>query len=177
MRSSFSTTSPATGLAPGGGRKEMTRLNGPGGFAPAGAPAARGPVAIATACVALLIALIYVAQAGPARAAGPDVGTEAQRASGKKLYLNYCSQCHGEKGDGQGYAASHLRPTPRDFTSGKFKVRTTPTGALPMHQDLVNIIRRGMPYSSMPAWPNFTDQEVSDLGVLHHDLFRRLFQH
>ena len=63
-----------------------------------------------------------------------------------------------------GYATPHLLPRPRDFTSGKFKVRTTPSGALPTHQDLVNIIRRGMPYTSMPAWPNLSDQEVSDLA-------------
>ena len=93
-----------------------------------------------------------------------DVGTEAQRESGKKLYLKNCSQCHGEKGDGEGYAAPHLRPRPRNFTTGKFKVRTTPNGALPTHQDLVNIIRRGMPYTSMPAWPSLSDQEVSDLA-------------
>ena len=100
----------------------------------------------------------------PLRAQGPDVGTEAQRESGKVLYLKYCSQCHGEKGDGEGYATPHLFPRPRDFTSGRFKVRTTPNGALPTHQDLVNIIRRGMPYTSMPAWPNLSDQEVSDLA-------------
>jgi len=47
---------------------------------------------------------------------------------------------------------------------GKFKVRTTPNGALPTHQDLVNIIRRGMPYTSMPAWPDFSDQQASDLA-------------
>ncbi len=93
-----------------------------------------------------------------------DVGTDAQRGSGQQLYAKYCSQCHGDKGDGEGYAAVHLRPRPRNFTSGKFKVRTTPNGALPTHQDLVNIIRHGMPYSSMPAWPNFSDQEVSDLA-------------
>ena len=98
------------------------------------------------------------------RAQGPDVGTEAQRESGKNLYLKYCSQCHGEKGDGEGYATPHLLPRPRDFTTGKFKVRTTPSGALPTHQDLVNIIRRGMPYTSMPAWPDLSDQEVSDLA-------------
>ena len=98
------------------------------------------------------------------RAQGPDIGTEAQRESGKTLYLKYCAQCHGEKGDGEGYATPHLFPRPRDFTTGKFKVRTTPNGALPTHQDLVNIIRRGMPYTSMPAWPNLSDQEVSDLA-------------
>ena len=108
--------------------------------------------------------LVVAVPTGSVRAAAQDVGTEAQRESGKKLYLKYCSQCHGEKGDGEGYATPHLRPRPRDFTTGKFKVRTTPTGALPTHQDLVNIIRRGMPYTSMPAWPNSSDQEVSDLA-------------
>ena len=112
----------------------------------------------------LPIASLCAAPMGSARAAAQDVGTEAQRESGKKLYLKYCSQCHGEKGDGEGYAAPHLRPRPRNFTTGKFKVRTTPNGALPTHQDLVNVIRRGMPYTSMPAWPSLSDQEVSDLA-------------
>ncbi len=113
---------------------------------------------------AVLIGSLFGVPAGPVRAQGPDVGTEAQRESGKNLYLKYCAQCHGEKGDGVGFATSHLYPRPRDFTTGKFKVRTTPNGALPTHQDLVNIIRRGMPYTSMPAWPNLSDQEVSDLA-------------
>jgi mono/diheme cytochrome c family protein len=116
------------------------------------------------ACLAVLVALLCAAPTGSVRAAAQEVGTEAQRESGKNLYIKYCSQCHGEKGDGEGYAAPHLRPRPRNFTMGKFKVRTTPTGALPTHQDLVNIIRRGMPYTSMPAWPNLADQEVSDLA-------------
>ena len=30
--------------------------------------------------------------------------------SGKQLYLKYCAQCHGEKGDGEGYATPHLLP-------------------------------------------------------------------
>jgi mono/diheme cytochrome c family protein len=117
-------------------------------------------------CLAVLIVSLWVCAAptGSVRAAAQDAGTEAQRESGKRLYLKYCSQCHGEKGDGEGYAALHLRPRPRNFTTGKFKIRTTPNGALPTHQDLVNIIKRGMPYTSMPAWPNFAEQEVSDLA-------------
>jgi cytochrome c len=121
-----------------------------------------GPRALG--CLAVLIALLWAAPTGSVRAQAPDVGTEAQREAGKTLYLRYCAQCHGEKGDGEGYATSHLRPRPRDFTTGKFKVRTTGNGALPTHQDLVNIIRRGMPYTSMPAWPELTDQEVSELA-------------
>jgi mono/diheme cytochrome c family protein len=114
--------------------------------------------------VAVVIAVLCVVPRGGARAQGSDIGTEAQRESGKNLYLKNCAQCHGDKGDGEGYATLHLSPRPRDFTTAKFKVRTTPSGALPTQQDLVNIIRRGMPYTSMPAWPDLSDQEVSDLA-------------
>ena len=123
--------------------------------------------AISRGCIGAVIAFLCIAPLGLGRVAGQgaqDLGTDAQRESGKNLYMKYCAQCHGEKGDGEGYATPHLRPRPRDFTKGKFKVRTTPTGALPTHQDVVNIIRRGMPYTSMPAWPNLSDQEVTDLA-------------
>ena len=116
-----------------------------------------------SACLTLLIASLWAAT-GSVRVTAQDVGSEGQRESGKKLYLQYCSQCHGDKGDGEGYAAPHLYPRPRNFTAGKFKVRTTANGALPTHQDLVNIIKRGMPYTSMPAWPALSDQQVSDLA-------------
>jgi mono/diheme cytochrome c family protein len=119
---------------------------------------------IARGGAALLIALLGTMPAGSARAQGPDLGTDAQREAGKQLYLKYCAQCHGEKGDGEGYATPHLLPRPRNFTTGKFKVRTTPTGALPTHRDLVEIIRRGMPYTSMPGWPNLTEEELSELA-------------
>ena len=119
---------------------------------------------ITSAFVAAGMVLFGVTTMNPVRAQGADVGSEAQRESGKQLYLRYCSQCHGEKGDGEGYAAPHLQPRPRNFTLGKYKVRTTPNGALPTHQDLVNIIRKGMPYTSMPAWPNLSDQEVANIA-------------
>lgn len=119
---------------------------------------------IARAGVAVLLALSGAVPMGLVHAQGPDLGSESDRQSGQQLYQKYCSQCHGDKGDGQGYATPYVLPKPRDFTTAKFKVRTTPTGALPTHQDLVSIIRRGMPYTSMPAWPDLTDQEVSALA-------------
>jgi mono/diheme cytochrome c family protein len=86
--------------------------------------------------------------------------------AGKKVYEQHCIQCHGEKGDGEGPAAVHLSTRPRDFTSGKFKLRTTPSGALPTDDDLKRVVRKGMPYTSMPAWPQLTDAEVD--GVVKY---------
>jgi len=135
------------------------------------------PRLMSRGCVAVLFAVLCAGTMGPVRtpalsgavgvgveAQGPDIGTEAQRESGRNLYLRYCAQCHGEKGDGDGYATPTLLPRPRDFTQRRFKVRTTPNGALPTHQDLVDIIRRGMPYTSMPAWPDLSNRDVSDLA-------------
>ncbi len=122
------------------------------------------PRLIARGSVVLALAALVSVTMSSARAQGPDLGSQAQRDAGKTLYLQSGSQCHGDNGDGEGYATPHVVPRPRNFTTGKFKVRTTPTGALPTHQDLVNIIRRGMPYTSMPAWPNLSDQDVSNLA-------------
>ena len=115
-------------------------------------------------CFGVLVASLCTVPIGSVRVAAQDVGTETQRESGRTLYVRNCAQCHGENGDGAGYATPHLSPRPREFTMGNFKVRSTPNGELPTHQDLVNIIRRGMPYTSMPAWPTLSDQEVSDLA-------------
>lgn len=101
---------------------------------------------------------------GSVAAVGPDLGTDAQRQAGAALYAKFCSQCHGDAGDGAGYAAQHLKPRPRNFTTGKFKIRTTGSGALPTTEDLMQVIRRGMPYTSMPPWPNFTNDELKNLA-------------
>jgi mono/diheme cytochrome c family protein len=84
-----------------------------------------------------------------------DLGTEEQRQAGKADYDKWCSQCHGENGDGRGLAAPYLQPRPRDFTAGKYKIRSTPNGTLPTDEDLARVIRRGIPYTAMP---DFGDQ-------------------
>ncbi len=110
----------------------------------------------------LLIAFILV-EVLPALAGEVTLGTEEQRESGRKLYEKYCSQCHGDEGDGEGIARPFFKPDPRDFTSGAFKIRTTESGELPTDTDLKNIIRNGMPYTGMPAWPKLSDKELMDL--------------
>ena len=53
-----------------------------------------GPRSSLVAGAAALIVSLWAAPTGSARAAAQDVGTEAQRESGKKLYLKYLSLIH-----------------------------------------------------------------------------------
>jgi mono/diheme cytochrome c family protein len=73
-------------------------------------------------------------------------------AKGKQVYDANCVQCHGESGKGDGYGAPFLVPTPRDFTSGQFKFRTTASGQLPTDDDLFRTISRGANGTGMPPW-------------------------
>lgn len=71
---------------------------------------------------------------------------------GREVYLRQCAGCHGVTGDGQGPAAQHLIPPPRDYRLGKFKFTSTPRGAKPRREDLARIIRRGAKGTSMPTF-------------------------
>ena len=110
-----------------------------------------------------LAVLLAWALALPASSQEQSLGGADPQGPGGALYQKLCSQCHGEKGDGKGTAAPRLLPKPRDFTSGKFKIRHTPSGALPTDDDLRHIIREGMPYTSMPAWKQLSDAEIETL--------------
>jgi cytochrome c oxidase cbb3-type subunit 2 len=71
---------------------------------------------------------------------------------GRGIYGSACASCHGVAGDGLGPTARHMNPAPRDFTSGVFKFRSTPSGALPTDQDLFRTVSEGVPGTWMPAW-------------------------
>ena len=60
-------------------------------------------------------------------------------------------------------ATSRLKPEPRDFTSGKYKFRTTPSGMLPTDEDIAKVIKDGLPYTSMPGWPNFSETQIQHI--------------
>ena len=86
-------------------------------------------------------------------------GESQDFATGKTVYEENCAHCHGYEGDGQGYAFENVFPKPRDFTSGMFKIRTTATGEEPTQKDLLQIISRGMPGSTMPEWESILNEE------------------
>jgi cytochrome c oxidase cbb3-type subunit I/II len=73
-------------------------------------------------------------------------------AYGKEVYEARCVGCHGEKGDGNGSAATFLwKQRPRNFTAGVFKFRLTQK-PIPTDGDLLRTITRGVRGTAMPAW-------------------------
>ncbi len=71
---------------------------------------------------------------------------------GKGVYTKYCQQCHGVSGDGNGPAAAYLIPRPRDYRKGTFKFTSTAYGAMPLREDLVRTVKRGIAGTSMPSF-------------------------
>lgn len=83
---------------------------------------------------------------------------------GQSVYDAHCVECHGASGKGDGPAAAYLVPRPRDFTSGKYKIRTTETGTVPSDEDLIATVRRGLYGTAMPAWDRIlSDGDISDV--------------
>jgi cytochrome c oxidase cbb3-type subunit 2 len=94
-------------------------------------------------------------------AADPPEAARARR--GHHAYARYCVSCHGVDGDGRGPTASWIDPQPRDFTSGVFKFRSTPSGSLPTDDDLYRTITNGLHQTFMPRWAPITEIERRDL--------------
>jgi mono/diheme cytochrome c family protein len=92
---------------------------------------------------------------GPTPIAGSDLHLR-----GRYVFQRHCAVCHGRWGDGRGEMSVGMRPRPRDFTTGVFKFRSTPSGFLPTDEDLRRTLRRGIANSSMPAFGSLTENEV-----------------
>ena len=80
---------------------------------------------------------------------------------GKKLYVTYCSSCHGEGGKGDGPAAASLPVKPANHTDG------TVMNKLP-DKTLFEIISKGGQAAGkstfMPAWGgSLRDKQIQDI--------------
>jgi mono/diheme cytochrome c family protein len=119
-----------------------------------------------TAMCVTLVAMMLLASA-LARAQESHIGNlHGQATRGKILFTRYCIGCHGEHGDGAGENAPHINPQfpkPRDFTAGLFKCRSTPSGSIPLDEDLFATVGRGINTTAMPSWFPLTKQERTDL--------------
>lgn len=77
---------------------------------------------------------------------------------GAALYARNCARCHGIGGNCDGLASSYLDPPARKFGQEKFMLGTTST-TIPSDDDLVYLMRHGIPGTAMPDFPNLTDDD------------------
>jgi mono/diheme cytochrome c family protein len=101
----------------------------------------------------LTLAGLLLGKIGPLWAQNPS--------DGKKLYLTYCSSCHGETGKGDGPAAQSLPVKPADHTAGAVMNQLT-------DKFLIGIISKGGSAVGkspmMPAWGGaLTQNQVQDI--------------
>lgn len=96
--------------------------------------------------------------------AGVPALDERRAERGREVYERLCISCHGGDGDGNGYAAKAMDPRPRDFTRGTFKCRSTPTGTLPVDDDLMRTLREGLYHTQMPSWAFLGDTNLRDVA-------------
>ena len=88
---------------------------------------------------------------------------------GESIYRESdCTMCHGEMGDGEGFLAAGLVPKPRDFTDFQ-EMNTVPDMAI------INAIRDGLPGTSMPAHPDFNDEQIEELILFIRSLLAETY--
>lgn len=76
----------------------------------------------------------------------------------KKRYSEYCSVCHGDRGDGQSHAQRGLTPPPRNFTDPEFANNAT-------RERVISAITNGVPGTAMIAWKTqFEPVEIEELA-------------
>src|SRR5918996_4651514 len=78
---------------------------------------------------------------------------------GESIYVGNCAACHGTKGDGKGPEADRLKTKPRDFSTGHYKFRSTPSGSLPLDEDIFRTVSRGVRTTSMLAQLHLSENE------------------
>jgi len=55
-------------------------------------------------------------------------------------------------------------PRPRDFTTGKYKIRSTESGTVPSDDDLIGSVRRGLYGTAMPGWDRIlSDGDITEV--------------
>lgn len=84
-------------------------------------------------------------------------GMSALEKQGEKLYQSNCAFCHAATGTGRNWIGSFMEPHPRDLTDPAFMKDMT-------RSRLANVIREGLPNTSMPAWKSvLKDDEIKAL--------------
>ena len=84
--------------------------------------------------------------------AGGKVVSASKLNMGHDTYLEYCVQCHGYKGEGDGPSSKGMYPPPRNLTQGIYKFANVVGGELPHDEDFYRIINHGLNGAAMLPW-------------------------
>jgi mono/diheme cytochrome c family protein len=112
---------------------------------------------------ALFLSTACVVEKSPFRESKILNGKEVKASTlnlGYTTYVEYCIQCHGMSGKGDGPASKGLLPPPRNFTQGLYKFAWVPYGELPHDEDLARIIRHGLKGTAMLPW-DISDERLN----------------
>ena len=85
-------------------------------------------------------------------AENPLMLSDKTLADGQDLYNNNCASCHGDKGDGKGQFVDHYFPPVADLTAAG----TQSMSDAQLHW----IIRNGISFTAMAAYPEFDDDQL-----------------
>lgn len=113
-------------------------------------------------CLVLVLFLLLLSMAVGARAQTPQAGADAA-----VLYHNYCSVCHGDKGDGKSRASGSLSTVPRDFTSADSRRDLN-------RERIAAVIAHGRPGTAMVGWK--TQLSATDIERLAQYVHTRFVQ-
>ena len=96
-------------------------------------------------------------------AVNDTAASRQQLAEGETVFQAHCAECHGDNGDGRGFAADNLPVpiAPTDFTRERLNV-----------EESVRILQNGVPGTSMAPWGDRLDDDEM-LAVSHY--LRSLF--
>ncbi|MFZ2649446.1 MAG: c-type cytochrome [Burkholderiaceae bacterium] len=111
--------------------------------------------------------LVFVVLAQAARDAAAAPANVQANAQAALLYHNYCSVCHGDKGDGKSRASGTFSTPPRDFTSAAARRELT-------RESIAATIAHGRPGTAMVGWK--TQLSEADIGALADHVFTQFVQ-
>src|SRR3954470_6389281 len=105
-----------------------------------------------TTAALLFAALLFAMLATAAQAQG------AVAVRAELIYHNYCSVCHGDRGDGRSRARNSLNPPPADFTAPQGRETFT-------RARMILALQHGRPDTAMTAWTTQLSQNEIEAVV------------
>jgi mono/diheme cytochrome c family protein len=116
----------------------------------------RGKTVLFAAPVVLVVVAVFGGALVHAKLNDVHYIVEVDTVDGAALYQKNCAYCHGPRGEGNGTAA--IQPRARSFGFDKFRFASS-ANAVPTDDDLMRVIKNGIPGSAMPKFDKLTDEE------------------